>query len=199
MADLRSLLGRCALAEGLRGPQREPKAQSRVGLTVDHLALAEILDSQQATHFHGCGLTPELRRTALRPCVGENYQNLHEAAKRSRLERIVRPLTPRSLHAQLEHGPRVEHANLPPGGGITGLSYAGAMGEGGSGKLFGLTPIAFCKGLAVCGLTPELSRAAARPWASEDHSDLHEAAKRARLERIVRPVPAVAFDQEPVN
>ena len=28
---------------------------------------------------------------------------------------------------------------------------------------------------------------------------MHEAAKRARLERIVRPVPAVAFDQEPMN
>ena len=37
-----------------------------------------------------CGLTPELSRAALRPWAGENYQNLHEAAKRARLERIVR-------------------------------------------------------------------------------------------------------------
>ena len=50
-----------------------------------------------------------------------------------------------------------------------------------------------------CALTPELSRADLRPWASETCKNLHEAAKRARLERIVRPVPAVAFDQEPVN
>ena len=34
-------------------------------------------------------LTPELRRTALRPCVSEDHSGLHEAAKRSRLERIV--------------------------------------------------------------------------------------------------------------
>ena len=34
-------------------------------------------------------------------------------------------------------------------------------------------------------LTPELSRAALRPWASENYQSLHEAAKRARLERIV--------------
>ena len=45
------------------------------------------------------------------------------------------------------------------------------------------------------GLTPELSRADLRPWASENEQSSHEAAKRARLERIVRPVPAVAFDQ----
>ena len=48
-------------------------------------------------------------------------------------------------------------------------------------------------------LTPELSRADLRPWASENEQSSHEAAKRARLERIVRPVPAVAFDQEPVT
>ena len=36
------------------------------------------------------------------------------------------------------------------------------------------------------GLTPELSRTALRPWASETQWYLHEAAKRARLERIVR-------------
>ena len=34
-------------------------------------------------------------------------------------------------------------------------------------------------------LTPELSRTALRPWASETCKNLHEAAKRARLERIV--------------
>ena len=39
------------------------------------------------------------------------------------------------------------------------------------------------------GLTPELSRAALRPWASETQWYLHEAAKRARLERIVSATP----------
>src|SRR6478735_6257457 len=48
------------------------------------------------------------------------------------------------------------------------------------------TQAALVKGLAVCGLTPELSRTALRPWASENQWYLHEAAKRARLERIVR-------------
>nr|CAS02361.1 putative integron gene cassette protein [uncultured bacterium] len=42
------------------------------------------------------------------------------------MERLVRPLTPRSLPAQPECGNRVDHASLSPGGGITGLSYAGA-------------------------------------------------------------------------
>src|SRR6478672_12625271 len=43
------------------------------------------------------------------------------------------------------------------------------------------------KSMVGCGLTPELSRAALRPWASETLWYLHEAAKRSRLERIVRP------------
>ena len=47
------------------------------------------------------------------------------------------------------------------------------------------------------GLTPELSRADLRPWASENEQSSHEAAKRARLERIVRPVPAVLLNKEP--
>ena len=49
-------------------------------------------------HWHD--LTPELRRTALRPCVSEDHSGLHEAAKRSRLERIVRAHT-RMLQQQL--------------------------------------------------------------------------------------------------
>ena len=40
-----------------------------------------------------------------------------------------------------------------------------------------------------CGLTPELSRADLRPSASENEQNSHEAAKRARLERIVSPQP----------
>ena len=38
-------------------------------------------------------------------------------------------------------------------------------------------------------LTPELSRTALRPWASENYQNSHEAAKRARLERIVSATP----------
>jgi hypothetical protein len=49
-----------------------------------------------------------------------------------------------------------------------------------------LTPTALGQDLAVCGLTPELSRADLRPWAGENYPHSHEAAKRARLERIVR-------------
>ena len=39
-------------------------------------------------------------------------------------------------------------------------------------------------------LTPELSRAAQRPRRWDDHSASAEAAKRTRLERIVRPLSA---------
>ena len=44
----------------------------------------------------------------------------------------------------------------------------------------------FGEDLSWPNLTPELSRTALRPWASENQWYLHEAAKRARLERIVR-------------
>ena len=46
------------------------------------------------------------------------------------------------------------------------------------------------------GLTPELSRADLRPWRWFNHSASAEAAKRARLERIVRPVPAVLLAKQ---
>ena len=46
------------------------------------------------------------------------------------------------------------------------------------------------------GLTPELSRVALRPWASETQWYLHEAAKRARLERIVRHHPVMPYSSD---
>ena len=55
--------------------------------------------------------------------------------------------------------------------------------------LHGTSPVSALCGpriLAYADLTPELSRTALRPWASETCKNLHEAAKRARLERIVR-------------
>ena len=60
--------------------------------------------------------------------------------------------------------------------------------------LHGTSPVSALCGpriLAYADLTPELSRAALRPWRWFNHSASAEAAKRARLERIVRPVPAV--------
>ena len=48
------------------------------------------------------------------------------------------------------------------------------------------------KNYFFCALTPELSRAALRPWAGENLQHLHEAAKRARLERIVSRGPCRA-------
>ena len=68
-----------------------------------------------------------------------------------------------------------------------GLKYAGARA-----KVFQRSSSRLCreqlftKNYFFCALTPELSRAALRPWASETCKNLHEAAKRARLERIVR-------------
>ena len=50
-----------------------------------------------------CGLTPELRRTALRRRVGLITRTYHDAAKRCRLGRIVRRLTSELL----ERGPRI--------------------------------------------------------------------------------------------
>nr|CAS02558.1 putative integron gene cassette protein [uncultured bacterium] len=47
------------------------------------------------------------------------------------------------------------------------------------------TPRAFCQDLAVCGLTPELSRTDLRRCASENYQNWHDAAKRCRLGRIV--------------
>ena len=89
-----------------------------------------------------------------------------ETAKRARLERIVRPLKPRLLAAQPGCKIGLKRMNLQPGGGITGLSYAGAAGDAlplaartfppkNSEMLFDLTSV-------FCGLTPELSRTAAR-------------------------------------
>ena len=53
---------------------------------------------------------------------------VRETAKRSRLERIVRPLKPMLLVEQPGCKIGLKRVNLQPGGGITGLSYAGAPG-----------------------------------------------------------------------
>ena len=59
--DVRRVCARCALAEGLRGAQKKPNT-----LELERLALAQVLESHQTAIFHGCGLTPELSRTAAR-------------------------------------------------------------------------------------------------------------------------------------
>ena len=59
--DVRRVCAGCALAEGLRGPR--PKANTPEFL---RLGQAQELDSRETAIFHGCGLTPELSRTAAR-------------------------------------------------------------------------------------------------------------------------------------
>ena len=54
-------------------------------------------------------------------------------------------------------------------------------------EAFGFEPLnqLFAKNYFFCALTPELSRTGLRPWAREKYQNSHEAAKRARLERLV--------------
>ena len=74
--DRQAEIGRTSLARSQAGLDRADKS--------DQTALGDpfALDS-------GSGLTPELSRTALRPWRCDNQRNSAEAAKRSRLERIV--------------------------------------------------------------------------------------------------------------
>ncbi len=65
MLAARRSFAKSALAEGLRG-QRRVCGSLRAKASAEHLALAEMFNSRTAMVFHGCGLTPELRRTALR-------------------------------------------------------------------------------------------------------------------------------------
>ena len=88
---------------------------------------------------------------------------MSEAAKRARLERLVRPLKRavcwwirRAINSR-------ESKDLSPSGGITGLSYAEAWAEIAQAKRgFQAEPTKFalCLKTIFCGLTPELSRAA---------------------------------------
>ena len=86
---------------------------------------------------------------------------------------------------------RLAPKNVSPRGGILGLKYAGARAKVLQGSSSSFTEkMHFTKIYFFCALTPELSRADLRPWASENEQSSHEAAKRARLERIVRCAPS---------
>ena len=65
MLAARRTSGKSALAVGLRGLRKE---YGSIGAkaSAEHLALAEMFNSRTGTVFHGCGLTPELSRTAAR-------------------------------------------------------------------------------------------------------------------------------------
>ena len=59
-----------------------------------------------ATSFLATLLTPELSRSALRPRRCDNLPNNSAAAKRSRLERIVRPLASSQLPSEASQVPQ---------------------------------------------------------------------------------------------
>jgi hypothetical protein len=124
---------------------------------------------------------------------------MSEAAKRARLERLVRPLK-RAVCRWIRGGIKLpDSKDLSPSGGITGLSYAEAWAEMAQVKRgFQAEPtkIALCLKTIFCGLTPELSRDAQRPSGVLHDSATSEAAKRSRLERIVRAQRAI-FWQRP--
>ncbi len=61
----------------------------RLAMSLDHYEYKRGEQHQQADDYSG--LTPELSRTDLRPRHCDNLRHCAEAAKRSRLERIVRP------------------------------------------------------------------------------------------------------------
>ena len=151
------------------------------------------------------GLTPELSRAAARHWRWLNHSASAEAAKRARFERIVRPHQPgfacfsrKQALAMNSHAcratnlcqVRVGRRLTRPAKGLRepqGESQCRASGFGRNVQF--RTAMVF----HGCGLTPELSRAAARHWRWFNHSASAEAAKRARLERIVSSLPAVAF------
>ena len=90
---------------------------------------------------------------------------MSEAAKRARLERLVRPLK-RAVYWWIRRAIKSrESKDLSPSGGITGLSYAEAWAEMAHAERgFQAEPIKFalCLKTIFCGLTPELSRTALR-------------------------------------
>ena len=152
--------------------------------------LRELAYRQSASHKH---LTPELSRAATW-CSRSGQQRMresyHDAAKRRRLERIVSPQTCFcGLGRRCPPEPMVTvwnfHTQQPsPGAGHNPRVMAGAWARAGQGS----SCRALCRCCGSAGLTPELSRAAERPRRWDNLSASAEAAKRTRLERIVRPL-----------
>ena len=133
------------------------------------------------------GLTPELSRADERPRRWDDHSASAEAAKRTRLERIVSPQTCFcGLGRRCPPEPMVTvwnfHTQQPsPGAGHNPRVMAGAWARAWQGS----SCRALCRCCGSAGLTPELSRADERPRRWDDHSASAEAAKRTRLERIV--------------
>jgi hypothetical protein len=187
----------------------------------------------------GCGLTPELSRTDLRPWASETQWYLHEAAKRARLERIVRLQCACSMQTtakevglqlkrsagrgleghqalrasseELEHlggpkmtaesdrSPALRVERLAPVRQLskviawTGLFSVGRLWKRGRCQrqraMRGASrhQISDSRDFRTCSLTPELSRTVLRPRRCDNLPHNGVAAKRSRLERIVRP------------
>ena len=105
-------IARCALAEGERASRRTiwrnlVNAGAQRGVLARRDLEAGFCREHQVhgvpCGHSGCGLTPELSRSALRPRRCDNLPNNSAAAKRSRLERIVRPLaTISALRTQMQ-------------------------------------------------------------------------------------------------
>jgi hypothetical protein len=164
----------------------------------------------QEAKFSSAHLTPELRRTALRnggvlhastqaePRSGLGLNELLGGTAYARPALCIAQAAERKVTKRDAPSTKVIHQYLMqnmvnslggcpvPSMATAHITMLGRMAN------HAIRRRSFGIGIAtvLCRLTPELSRAAARPWASEDHSDLHEAAKRARLERIVRLGPA---------
>ena len=108
------------------------------------------------------GLTPELSRADERPRRWDDHSASAEAAKRTRLERIVRPQTcfcalsqrcpPEALVAVWNFHTQ----QLSPGAGHNPRVMAGAWARAGQGS----SCRALCRCCGSAGLTPELSRLA---------------------------------------
>ena len=135
-------------------------------------------------------LTPELSRAVLWPRRRDNVPHGGAATNRSRLERIVSPQTcvcGLSQRCPPEHLVPVwnfQTQQLSPGAGHNPRVMAGAWARVEQGS----SCWALCRCCGSAGLTPELSRAAERPRRWDNLSASAEAAKRTRLERIVRPL-----------
>ena len=136
------------------------------------------------------GLTPELSRADERPRRWDDHSASAEAAKRTRLERIVSPQTCFcGLSRRCPPEPQVTVWNFhtqqrSPGAGHNPRVMAGAWARAGQGS----SCWALCRCCGSAGLTPELSRATT--WSSRSgqqriRESYHDAAKRRRLERIV--------------
>ena len=116
-----------------------------------------------------------------------------EAAKRARLERIVSALKLAFAAEWQERWFGLMPRHLSPRGGVSGPRYAGARARLEQGSSLALAEEKlFAEIYFFCALTPELSRSALRPRRCDNLPNNSAAAKRSRLERIVRPLATIS-------